>query len=78
MPTCKVSYESTRLYFKADLIEPLNWDDYFCVIVKDEVFKMTKREFYEVFSNVVKTRSYREDRIYHYPVTPKKAMKFIF
>lgn len=77
MPGSKVQYEFSRLCFKADLIEPLNWDDYFCVITKECVFKMTKREFYENFSNVVKSKSYQEDRIYHYPTIPKKAEKFI-
>ena len=75
---CKVEYEFSRLCFKADLIEPLDWDDYFCVITKGVVFKMTKREFYENFPNVVGSKSYQERRIYHYPTIPKKAEKFIF
>lgn len=74
---CKVQYEFSRLCFKADLIEPLNWEDYFCVITKECVFKMTKREFYDGFPNVVQSRSYLENKIYHYPKTPKKAEKFV-
>ena len=75
---CKVEYEFSRLCFKADLIEPLDWDDYFCVITKTCVFKMSKREFYENFPNVIQSKSYQESKIYHYPKTPIKAEKFIF
>jgi len=59
------------------LIEPLGWDDYFCVITKVGVFKLRKREFYDVFANVVTSKSYQEEGIYHYPTIPKKAEKFI-
>lgn len=34
---------------------------------------MTKREFYRVFDNVVRTDSYRKRRIYDYPKTLHKA-----
>ncbi len=77
IPGCKVAYEFSRLCFKADLIEPLGWDDYFCVITNECTFKMSKREFYEVFSNVVESKSYQESGIYHYPTIPRKAEKFI-
>ena len=40
-------------------------------------YEMTKREFYDVFSNVVKINSYREVGIYHYAKTPAKTFQFI-
>ena len=75
----KVSYSSTRLLFKRDEIEPLDWDDQFSVYSSNDgcTYEMTKREFYDVFSNVVKTKSYKEAGIYHYVRTPAKAFQFI-
>ena len=66
----------TRLTFIRDQIEPLNWDDNFTIPTIDGTYRMTKREFYNVFSNVVNTISYRDNGIYHYPRTPKKAEIF--
>lgn len=37
---------------------------------------MTKTEFYETFPSVVKSKSYRENGIYNYPIIPDKAYKF--
>jgi hypothetical protein len=39
-------------------------------------FAMTKREFYETFPRVLESRSYRHDRIYHYPKPPQRALRF--
>jgi hypothetical protein len=72
-----VEYQFSRLCFKADVIEPLSDDDSFCIHTPDGSFKMTKREFYDVFPNVVKSKSYQEGRIYHYSVLPQKALKFL-
>jgi hypothetical protein len=73
---CVVRYEYSRLCFKADMIEQLDWDDTFCVVTPEGTFAMTKQEFYETFPNVVLSVSYKRDRIYHYPKTPQKAMQF--
>jgi len=75
----KISYSSTRLLFKRDEIEPLDWEDKIRIYASNDncSYEMTKREFYEVFSNVVKTRSYLEAGIYHYVKTPAKAFQFI-
>lgn len=51
-------------------------EDKFQIDTPNGTFVMTKSEFYETFANVIKTKSYRENRIYHYPVTPQKAMKY--
>ncbi|KPL73739.1 hypothetical protein ADN00_14300 [Ornatilinea apprima] len=72
----KEIYPYYRLCFKAEIIEPLNWDDEFCVITPEGSFAMSKRDFYETFPNVVKSLSYQRDKIYHYSVIPKKALKF--
>jgi len=71
-----VTYNYSRLCFKADVIEPLDMDAEFCVITSAGIFKMTKREFYSAFPNVVNSKSYREKRLYHYPVLPQTAMQF--
>ena len=39
-------------------------------------FEMTKADFYRAFPNVVRSRSYREGGVYHYPSVPKAALEF--
>lgn len=73
----KVTYHFSRFCFKADLIEPLDMPDAFRVITKrDGVFQMTKADFYRDFPRVRETRSYRVDRLYHYPKVPKQALPY--
>ena len=74
--TPKVTYRHTRLCFFKEKIEGLEAEETFRVICNDGIFQMTKNEFYEVFENIVSTRSYRERGIYHSPKAPQKAMKF--
>lgn len=71
-----VTYQFSRLCFKADLIEPLKLDQAFCVVTPVGTFVMTKREFYENFPNVLSSQSYRVRKIYHYPTLPQKALPF--
>jgi len=73
-----LSYQSTRLTFKRDLIKPLNLNDSIQITVFGEaIYKMTKKDFYETFSNVVATKSYNKIGSYNYKKTPSKAHKFI-
>lgn len=73
----KVTYHFSRFCFRADLIEPLDMLDAFRVITKrDGVFQMTKADFYRDFPRVRETRSYRVDRLYHYPKVPKQALPY--
>jgi len=73
-----LSYESARLTFKKELIQPLSWNDEIQITVFDEaIYKMTKKEFYETFPNVVNTKSYNKIGSYNYKKTPSKAHKFI-
>lgn len=70
-------YKATRLLFRAEVIEPLKDSDVFRVHTPEGTFSMTKADFYKVFSNVVKTKSYRDRGIYHYPKIPTKALVFL-
>lgn len=72
-----VEYTSSRLCFKADLIEPLKDNDSFIVHTPDGTFKFTKADFYRVFSNVIETKSYQEGRIYRCKYPPKRAIQFL-
>lgn len=72
-----LKYRATRLHFKRDLIEPLALDERFAVETPGGTFSLTKREFYDVFPNVVESRSYRENGGYHFPQPPKKALQFL-
>ena len=71
------SYEFSRLGFKADVIEPLAAGDRFRIITPEGTFEMTKAEFYRDFANVVRSMSYRDRGLYHYPTTPEKALKYL-
>ncbi|MBV9493961.1 MAG: hypothetical protein JOZ54_06925 [Acidobacteria bacterium] len=72
-----MQYRFSRLCFKADVIEPLRPTDDFQVDTPEGSFRMTKQDFYRVFDNVVRSRSYQDDRIYHYSKTPDKALPFL-
>ena len=71
------SYRYSRLCFKADIIEPLAMDDTFEVVTeRNGTFRMTKRDFYREFPRVRKTSSYRKYGVYHYPVVPRRVLKY--
>ena len=71
-----VSYQFSRLGFRADVIEPLGDDDEFQVVSPVGTFRMTKAQFYSTFANVVRTMSYWERGLYYYPTVPAKAERF--
>jgi hypothetical protein len=70
------AYKFSRLCFKRDVIEALGLHDAFRVETPVGTFKMTKADFYRVFPNVVKSRSYAEDGMYHYRRLPSQAEEF--
>ncbi len=72
-----VEYTSSRLCFKADLIEPLKENDSFIVHTPNGTFKFTKADFYRIFPNVIETKSYQENRIYSCKYPPKRALPFL-
>jgi len=74
-----IEYTSTRLTFKRDEIESLENDDYIKIHVTNDntSYKMTKKEFYATFNNVINSKSYIELGNYNYKKTPDKALKYI-
>lgn len=75
-PAVAVTYEATRLLFRAKQIEPLEPSQSFRIITPFGVFEMTKAEFHRAFPNVVASASYRENGIYHYASLPRKALAY--
>lgn len=75
--TGTIEYSHHRLCFRADLIEPLELQERFRVITSVGIFEMSKLEFLTVFDNVIASRSYSCNGLYHYPTVPKKAMPFL-
>ena len=59
------------------MIEALKPSDRFQIITPEGTFEMTKADFYRVFPNVVRTRSYKEAGVYHYPKVPEAALEFL-
>lgn len=74
---CAAGYYYYRLAFDAEVIERLEPDAKFCVVTDEGTYVMTKRQFYETFSDVVRTASYQRDRFYRYSTTPQKAKRYI-
>lgn len=72
-----IEYTSSRLCFKADLIEPLKDNDVFVVHTPNGTFKFIKADFYRVFSNIIETKSYQEGRLYSCKYPPKRSMQFL-
>jgi hypothetical protein len=72
----QVRYCATRLMFRKREIEPLGLGESFEVDTPSGLFRFTKREFYEEFPGVVRSRSYQSDGLYHYPNVPRRAERF--
>ena len=71
------AYESSRLLFRAAVIEALKPDEPLCIITPMGTFKMTKADIHRVFDNVVRSSAYRDRGYYHYPTVPQKALPFL-
>jgi len=70
-------YKHQRLCFYSSVIEPLHDEDLFQVETYNHgTFRFTKAQFYQHFPNVVKSVSYKEHGMYHYPTIPGKALPF--
>jgi hypothetical protein len=72
----KETYHFSRLCFRRDVIEPIGQSEAFRVITPVGTFQMTKSDFYRDFQNVVESRSYSQDGIYHYPKVPVRAERY--
>jgi len=70
------TYRFSRLCFRRDMIEPIGLSEAFRVVTPTGSFQMTKSDFYRDFQNVVESKSYREDGIYHYPKVPARAERY--
>jgi hypothetical protein len=70
------SYNFSRLCFRRNVIESIGPSEMFRVITPIGTFQMTKIDFYRDFGNVVESKSYREDGIYHYPKPPARAERY--
>ena len=75
-PPPVVTYKFSRLCFKREIIESLGASDAFRVETPVGTFQMTKGDFYKVFPNVIQSRSYAQDGIYHYRKLPSQAERF--
>jgi len=69
-------YSSSRLEFRASVIEPLAWEQRFRVRTPFGTYQFTKREFYETFPSIVMTNSYRVGGRYHGANLHLRAEKF--
>lgn len=72
-----VKHSYSRLCFKADIIESLEKNNSFIVHTPSGTFQLTKAEFYSTFPNVLKTRSYKEERLYRYKYPSKRILLFL-
>ena len=72
-----IEYHSSRLCFKANVIEPLRDNDTFLIHTPEGVFQFTKADFYRVFPNVIKSKSYKEIGYYNYSTLPQRALSFL-
>jgi hypothetical protein len=70
------TYRFSRLCFRRDMIEPIGQSEAFRIITPIGTFQLTKSDFYRDFQNVVESKSYREDGIYHYPKLPARAERY--
>lgn len=70
-------YRSKQLRFLREVIEPLASHDCFRVITPKGTFQFTRAQFEEEFANVVESSSYRDGGVYHYPITPERALKYL-
>src|SRR5258708_29089647 len=71
------NYTATHLEFRRDTIEPLSFDAVFEVETPAGTFRMTKADFHAHFPEIVSSVSYRDRGLYHYPMIPYKAFRFL-
>ena len=71
------NYAATHLQFRRDTIEPLPDNAVFEIDTPAGVFRMTKADFHVHFPEIVSSVSYRDLGLYHYPMIPYKAFRFL-
>jgi hypothetical protein len=70
-------YEANHLEFRRDTIEPLSDDAMFEISTPAGAFRMTKGDFHAQFPEIASSVSYRDLGLYHYPMIPYKAFRFL-
>ena len=67
------------LTFRRDEIDPLADSDVFEVAASGGRirFRMTRADFYAQFPEAAASSSFREKGLYHYPLIPYKAYRFL-
>lgn len=72
-------YEAARLEFRKKVIEQLNENDKFTILITstNEEFTMSKQEFYFTFDNVIASDSYKVKGVYSYTKTPQKTYMYL-
>jgi hypothetical protein len=70
-------YAANHLEFRRDTIEPLSDDAIFEVSTPAGAFRMTKADFHAQFPEIASSVSYRDLGLYHYPMIPYKAFRFL-
>lgn len=63
--------------FRRDTIEPLSHDTMFEIETPAGTFRMTKGQFHADFPEIVASVSYRDLGLYHYPMIPYKAFRYL-
>lgn len=71
------NYSATHLEFRRDTIEPLQDDATFEIETPAGTFRFSKAEFHQHFPEIVSSVSYRDLGLYHYPMIPYKAFRFL-
>ena len=71
-----VRYSASRLKFKRDPIEALDWNEPFEVETPMGTYRFTKRQFYDEFPSIPRSTSYRIGGSYHGKTLHLKAEKF--
>ncbi len=76
-------YTSTRLTFRRDVIELMDFNDLLIINVlgaqnteNEGTFIMTKMQIYQTFDNVINSVAYIRDGNYNYQTTPQRAQRF--
>ena len=71
------NYTATHLEFRRDTIEPLPENSAFKIETPAGTFRLTKAEFHAHFPEIVSSFSYHVFGLYHYPMIPYKAFRFL-
>ena len=75
-PKASATVKSSRLTFKKEVMDKLDGEEIYECIFLEGIYQIKRKEFEEVFENVLNSKSYSVRGLYNYPTTPKKATRF--